>query len=278
MDYFNAFTSDDNTTIIDIINKYKVLLRNYQIEIKQGTKNLDSLNQLNLSFCITLYKQNLNPLVNKKNKYLIDSKIAELSLELPRFIKQFELINENNPKVLCNKVYNLLIEHKNKINRVIKTVKAARNEKDLELVITKNKQINWVLTFNNNLTSYLETMLMSGLFYTKEMTSFLAELKNKTNSLELITYLSENINFLRKVDCANMTLINNILYDDDRSSLVYKDAIALGNYMTSTINNDVITNQLTIDELISKYTSSKIASEEKRLIKELGFHNTYDQN
>ena len=278
MDYFNAFTSDDNTTIIDIINKYKVLLRNYQIEMKQGTKSLDLLNQLNLAFCITLYKQNLNPLVNKKNKYLIDSKIAELSLELPRFIKQFELINENNPKVLCNKVYNLLIEHKNKINRVIKTVKAARNEKGLELVITKNKQINWVLTFNNNLTSYLETMLMPGLFYTKEMTSFLAELKNKTNSLELITYLSENINFLRKVDCANMTLINNILYDDDRSSLVYKDAIALGNYMTSIINNDVITNQLTIDELISKYTSSKIASEEKRLIKELGFHNTYDQN
>lgn len=278
MDYFNAFTSDDNTTIIDIINKYKVLLRNYQIEIKQGTKSLDSLNQLNLAFCITLYKQNLNPLVNKKNKYLIDSKIAILSLELPKFIKQFELINENNPKVLCNKVYNLLIEHKNKINRVIKLVKAARNEKDLELVITKNKPINWVLTFNNNLTSYLETMLMPGLFYTKEMTSFLAELKNKTNSLELITYLSENINFLRKVDCANMTLINNILYDDDRSSLVYKDAIALGNYMTSTINNDVITNQLTIDELISKYTSSKITSEEKRLIKELGFHNTYDQN
>lgn len=278
MDYFNAFTSDDNTTIIDIINKYKVLLRNYQIEMKQGTKSLDSLNQLNLGFCITLYKQNLNPLVNKKNKYLIDSKIAELSLELPKFIKQFELINENNPKVLCNKVYNLLIEHKNKINRVIKTVKAARNEKELELVITKNKQINWVLTFNNNLTSYLETMLMPGLFYTKEMTSFLAELKNKTNSLELITYLSKNINFLRKVDCANMTLINNILYDDDRSSLIYEDAIALGNYMTSTINNDVITNQLTIDELISKYTSSKIASEEKRLIKELGFHNTCDQN
>ena len=278
MDYFNAFTSDDNTTIIDIINKYKVLLRNYQIKMKQGTKSPDLLNQLNLSFCIILYKQNLNPLVKKKNKYLIDSKIAILSLELPRFIKQFELINENNPKVLCNKVYNLLIEHKNKINRVIKTVKAARNEKELELVITKNKQINWVLTFNNNLTSYLETMLMPGLFYTKEMTSFLAELKNKTNSLELITYLSENINFLRKIDCANMTLINNILYDDDRSSLVYKDAITLGNYMTSTINNDVITNQLTIAELISKYTSSKIASEEKRLIKELGFHNTYDQN
>lgn len=278
MDYFNAFTSDDNATIIDIINKYKVLLRNYQIEMKQSTKNLDSLNQLNLAFCITLHKQNLNPLVNKKNKYLIDNKIAELSLELPKFIKQFELINANNPKVLCNKVYSLLIEHKNKINRVIKLVKAARNEKDLELVITKNKPINWVLNFNNNLTSYLETMLMPGLFYTKEMTSFLAELKNKTNSLELITYLSKNINFLRKVDCANMTLINNILYDDDRSSLIYEDAIALGNYMTSNINNDVITNQLTIDELISKYTSSKIASEEKRLIKELGFHNTCDQN
>lgn len=62
---------DNNACLIDIIGMYKALLEKYKREVKQGNRNIESINELNFAFLLACTNNNQNPLVKAKNNYFL---------------------------------------------------------------------------------------------------------------------------------------------------------------------------------------------------------------
>lgn len=263
---------DNNACLIDIIGMYKALLEKYKREVKQGNRNIESINELNFAFLLACTNNNQNPLVKAKNNYLLNNKIIILPIKYLEAIRKFSNQTDTGLGVCFNYIITLLKEHLNHIYHLINQVRRAKDKKELEKSILEFNSLNWVESFKDNILTYIQKNLMPGLAFTREVIAFRYDLARIKNEVELIDFLTSNINFFQKLEIANQTLITNILYNNNRNNLSYEDAMILSNCMTKKIIEDVISNKLKISDLVYKYTTSKIEMEEKQLIRELGFH------
>lgn len=272
MDYLNVLMLDNNACLIDVIGMYKALLEKYKREVKQGNRNIESINELNFAFLLACTNNNQNPLVKAKNNYLLNNKIIILPIKYLEAIRKFSNQTDTGLGVCFNYIITLLKEHLNHIYHLINQVRRAKDKKELEKSILEFNSLNWVESFKDNILTYIQKNLMPGLAFTREVIGFRYDLARIKNEVELIDFLTSNINFFQKLEIANQTLITNILYNNNRNNLSYEDAMILSNCMTKKIIEDVISNKLKISDLVCKYTTSKIEMEEKQLIRELGFH------
>lgn len=272
MDYLNVLMLDNNACLIDIIGMYKALLEKYKREVKQGNRNIESINELNFALLLACTNNNQNPLVKAKNNYLLNNKIIILPIKYLEAIRKFSNQTDTGLGVCFNYIITLLKEHLNHIYHLINQVRRAKDKKELEKSILEFNSLNWVESFKDNILTYIQKNLMPGLAFTREVIAFRYDLARIKNEVELINFLTGDINFFQKLEIANQTLITNILYNNNRNNLSYEDAMILSNCMTKKIIEDVISNKLKISDLVCKYTTSKIEMEEKQLIRELGFH------
>lgn len=272
MDYLNVLMLDNNACLIDIIGMYKALLEKYKREVKQGNRNIESINELNFALLLACTNNNQNPLVKAKNNYLLNNKIIILPIKYLEAIRKFSNQTDTGLGVCFNYIITLLKEHLNHIYHLINQVRRAKDKKELEKSILEFNSLNWVESFKDNILTYIQKNLMPGLAFTREVIAFRYDLARIKNEVELIDFLTSNINFFQKLEIASQTLITNILYNNNRNNLSYEDAMILSNCMTKKIIEDVISNKLKISDLVCKYTTSKIEMEEKQLIRELGFH------
>lgn len=272
MDYLNVLMLDNNACLIDIIGMYKALLEKYKREVKQGNRNIESINELNFALLLACTNNNQNPLIKAKNNYLLNNKIIILPIKYLEAIRKFSNQTDTGLGVCFNYIITLLKEHLNHIYHLINQVRRAKDKKELEKSILEFNSLNWVESFKDNILTYIQKNLIPGLAFTREVIAFRYDLARIKNEVELIDFLTSNINFFQKLEIANQTLITNILYNNNRNNLSYEDAMILSNCMTKKIIEDVISNKLKISDLVCKYTTSKIEMEEKQLIRELGFH------
>lgn len=272
MDYLNVLMLDNNACLIDIIGMYKALLEKYKREVKQWNRNIESINELNFALLLACTNNNQNPLIKAKNNYLLNNKIIILPIKYLEAIRKFSNQTDTGLGVCFNYIITLLKEHLNHIYHLINQVRRAKDKKELEKSILEFNSLNWVESFKDNILTYIQKNLIPGLAFTREVIAFRYDLARIKNEVELIDFLTSNINFFQKLEIANQTLITNILYNNNRNNLSYEDAMILSNCMTKKIIEDVISNKLKISDLVCKYTTSKIEMEEKQLIRELGFH------
>lgn len=212
---------DNNACLIDIIGMYKALLEKYKREVKQGNRNIESINELNFALLLACTNNNQNPLVKAKNNYLLNNKIIILPIKYLEAIRKFSNQTDTGLGVCFNYIITLLKEHLNHIYHLINQVRRAKDKKELEKSILEFNSLNWVESFKDNILTYIQKNLMPGLAFTREVIGFRYDLARIKNEVELIDFLTSNINFFQKLEIANQTLITNILYNNNRNNLSY---------------------------------------------------------
>lgn len=215
-----------------------------------------------------------NELINKKNAYLLKSRVWGVIKNLNKTIKDIGTYENSGFGTLFAHLKKMLENYLIDYNRLVNYLRKTRSIEEYQSIIDRFESCDFKVLLISHLNDFVYDHMMSCLTYTKEYEAFTWGLMQTKDFYEEIVFLNKNISFIKKIEDANEILVNNVLYKNlESSKLSEEDALILSKEIKKMLTNDVICNHLTISELVSKYNHEMIARKRIQIIKSLGLGN-----